>query len=176
MQQDINRLLQAVYDEFQMPLRILAVGLGVPTKDIDDLVQETIIAFYEHYPLDMKTDVKRTMLITIITHKCIDYFRRYQKERIILDADEFIETQEHVQGYGHDLMDQIVTGALYEDVKAELSKLSHDLEMTARLHLLEGYTEKEVAEKLGISGVACRARISRARKFLRENLGPKYGF
>ena len=52
MQQDINALLQAIYDDYQKPLRILALSLGVPEKDVDDIVQESIIAYYQHYPLD----------------------------------------------------------------------------------------------------------------------------
>ena len=52
MQQDINGLLQAIYDGYQKPLRILALAIGVPEKDVEDVVQETIIAYYTHYPLD----------------------------------------------------------------------------------------------------------------------------
>lgn len=176
MQQEMNELLQAMYDEFQKSLYLLAVKYGIPEKDADDLVQESIIAYYEHYPLDMRSDVKRTMLVVIIRNKIIDYFRKYHRERIILDGDGFIENQEVVLYYGQDLMDTVISEELYRDVKAAMSGLSKDLEITARLHLIEGFSETEVAEKLGISGVACRTRISRARKFLRNKLGPKYGF
>lgn len=176
MQQDINELLQAMYDEFQKPLYLLAVKYGTPVKDADDLVQEAMIAYYEHYPLDMRADLKRAMLVAIIRNKCIDYFRKYHKERIVLDGDGLIENQEVAAYYSQDLLDTIISEELYQDVKAAMSGLSKDLEITARLHLIEGFSETEVAEKLGISGVACRTRISRARKFLRNKLGPKYGF
>lgn len=176
MQQDINELLQAMYDEFQKPLHILAVKYGVLEKDADDLVQESMIAYYEHYPLDLRWDLKRAILVAIISNKCIDYFRKNHRERIILDGDEFIENQEVALSYGQDLMDKVISEELYRDVQTALSGLSKDLEITARLHLIEGFSETEVAEKLGISGVACRTRIYRARKFLRDKLGPKYGF
>ena len=175
MQQNVNALLQAMYDEFQIPLRILAINYGVPTKDADDIVQESLIAYYEHYPLDMSLEMKRAILVTIIRNKSIDYFRKYHRERIILDGDEFIENQEMALRHGQDLMDKVISEELYRDVKATMAGLSKELEITARLHLIEGFSENEVAEKLGISGGACRTRISRARKFLREELGPKYG-
>lgn len=92
-----------------------------------------------------------------------------------MDGDEFIENQEMALRHGQDLMDKVISEELYRDVKATMAGLSKELEITARLHLIEGFSENEVAEKLGISGVACRTRISRARKFLREELGPKYG-
>lgn len=174
MQQDVNALLQAMYDEFQKPLHSLAVSYGIPEKDADDLVQESLIAFYEHYPLDMSLSLKRALLVTMIRNKSIDYFRKYNRERIILDGDEFIENQEMALRHGQDLMDKVISEELYKDVQATMSGLSRDLELTARLHLIEGFSESEIAEKLGISGVACRTRISRVRKFLREELGPKY--
>lgn len=49
--------------------------------------------------------------------------------------------------------------------------LSKDLQEAAILHLIEGRPQKEVCEILGISSDACRARISRARKVLRRELG-----
>jgi len=48
--------------------------------------------------------------------------------------------------------------------------MSKDLQEAAILHLIEGRPQKEVCEILGISSDACRARISRARKFLRREL------
>ena len=46
MQQDKNDLLQEIYDKYQKTLRILARSLRVPAKDIDDVIQETIISYY----------------------------------------------------------------------------------------------------------------------------------
>lgn len=176
MQQDINELLQSIYDEYQKPLRVMAIHLGVAEKDVDDIVQETIIAYYANYPLDLKPMYKTAMLGTIIRNKSIDYFRKFQKERVIFNSGEFVEDQEMALRFGHNLMDQIISEELYQDVKRAIEKLSEDLREAARLHLIEEYTEKETAKILGISDVACRARISRARKLLRKSLGPKYDF
>ena len=176
MQQDINELLQAIYDDYQKPLRILAINFGVPEKDVDDIVQETIIAYYEHYPLDWESRYKKAMMATIVRNKSIDYFRKYQKERVIWDSENFVESPEMANRYGNDLIDQVICDELYRDVKAAITQLSKDLQAAAKLHLIEGFPEKEVAQILGITSVACRARISRARKQLKQALGPKYGF
>lgn len=175
MQQDINELLQAIYDDYQKPLRILALSLGVPEKDVDDIVQESIIAYYQHYPLDWQPRYKKSMLATIVRNKSIDYFRKYQREHVIWDSEYFLENQEISARYGDDLMDQIICEELYQDVKKAIGELSKELQAAAKLHLIEGFSEKEVAQQLGITSVACRARISRARKRLKQSLGPKYG-
>ena len=51
MQQNIDELLQSLYDVYQEPLRILARSYGIPDKDVDDIVQETFISYFEHYSL-----------------------------------------------------------------------------------------------------------------------------
>ena len=48
------------------------------------------------------------------------------------------------------------------------------MKIPAKLFLVEGIQEKQIAEMLGITPVACRARVSRAKKLLRKILGPKY--
>ena len=62
-----------------------------------------------------------------------------------MDGNEFIENQRMAHGYGQDLMDTIISEELYEDVKEAMSDLSKDLKVTARLHLIEGFSETEVA-------------------------------
>ncbi|MDO4328324.1 MAG: RNA polymerase sigma factor [Lachnospiraceae bacterium] len=176
MQQDINSLLQAIYDDYQKPLRILALAIGVPAKDVDDVVQETVISYYEHYPLDWTPGHKKSMLSTILRNKSIDYFRKNQREWLILDSEEFGEDPNMALLYGRDLLEQIIKEEINRDVNAASEQLKEDMRITAQLHLIEGIPEKEVAKMLGITAVACRARISRARKILKSILGPKYGF
>ena len=168
MQQDINELLQAIYDDYQKPLRILTLHYGVPSKDVDDIVQESIISYYEHYPLDAPPNYKKGMLATIARNKSIDYFRKNNREKLILDADNFVESEEMIFRYGDNLMDQVICDELFRDVQDAVSALSKDLNAAAKLHLIYQIPQKETAEILKITPVACRGRISRARKILRE--------
>lgn len=175
MQQDINGLLQAIYDEYQKPLRILAIDFGIPVRDADDVVQETIISYYEHYPLDWMPGPMRSMLVKILRNKSIDYLRKSQKEKLMLESMEYHRQQEINLRCSQDLFDHITNKEVYYDVNQAFGQLSKDLRAAARMQLVEGMMNKDVAKQLGISSVACRARVSRARKILRQLLGPKYG-
>lgn len=174
MQQDINDLLQAIYDDHQRPLRILAIDFGIPAKDVDDVVQETIISYYEHYLLDWMPGPKRAMLVKILRNKSIDYLRKNQKEALILDSDEFYWQREVSPGCEQYVLDQITNKEICQDVNQAFGQLPKDLKEAARMQLVEGMMSKDVAKELGITSVACRARVSRARKILRQILGPKY--
>lgn len=175
MQQDINGLLQAIYDGYKKPLRILALAIGVPEKDVEDVVQETFISYYDHYPLDWESGSMKNMLATILRNKCIDYFRKYRREWLILDSDQFNEAWESIFRYGHDLVDYMIDKEIEQDVKAAFAQLTESMQLAAKLYLVDGIPEREIAEMLDITPVACRARVSRAKKLLRKLLGDKYG-
>ena len=115
------------------------------------------------------------MLTTILRNKCIDYFRKYRREWLILDSDQFNEAWEAVFQYGHDLVDYMIDKEIEQDVKEAFAQLTESMKLAAKLYLVDGIPEREIAEMLDITPVACRARVSRAKKLLRKLLGDKYG-
>ena len=176
MQQNIDELLQSLYDVYQEPLRILARSYGIPDKDVDDIVQETFISYFEHYSLAWTPIRKKAMLVRILKNRSTDYHRKKQNQDMIsMSSEEFIEDSSLSAKYGkEDYLEKIFEDEVYEAIRNAISKMSKDLQDAAILHLIEGRPQKEVAEILGISIEACRTRISRARKFLRNELGDDY--
>lgn len=57
-----------------------------------------------------------------------------------------------------------------EDLREAIDSLPETLRTPLLLHYMEGYPDKETAKALGISQVAVRNRIWRARRLLREQL------
>ena len=72
MRQEINELLEKIYNQYQKPLRVLVRSYGVPSKDVEDIVQETIISYYQHYPLDWPPKLMKTLLGIILRNKSVD--------------------------------------------------------------------------------------------------------
>ena len=66
MQLDRDELLQAMYEEYQGPLRRVTKNNGIPDGYVDDIVQETFVAYFNHYPLDWTDAQKKAMLMTIL--------------------------------------------------------------------------------------------------------------
>ena len=62
-----------------------------------------------------------------------------------------------------------------QDVRAAFAQLTESMQLPAKLYLVDGIPEREIAKMLDITPVACRARVSRAKKLLRKLLGSKYG-
>ena len=53
MEPMINEMFQSMYETYQESLRIIAMHYKIPRDDVDDIVQETFISYYEHYPVNM---------------------------------------------------------------------------------------------------------------------------
>ena len=59
MQQDADQKLRTMYKDFEPILRTVAKNQGVSVDDIDDMIQETYLAYYLKYPLDWMKNRRR---------------------------------------------------------------------------------------------------------------------
>ena len=69
MQQDDDQVLRTMYKDFEPILRTIAKNQGVFVDDIDDMIQETYLAYYLKYPLDWNEKQKKAMLVRILKNK-----------------------------------------------------------------------------------------------------------
>ena len=67
-----------------------------------------------------------------------------------------------------DVIDEPAVTYEYKDEMEELYQLKPKEQMVLRMYYYEGYSLQEIAVVLGISEVAVRQRLSRARKALKE--------
>lgn len=113
MEPMINEMFQSMYETYQESLRIIAMHYKIPRDDIDDIVQETFISYYEHYPVNMSN--RKSMLTTILIRKCLDYWRKYRPESISMDSEEGkIEVGNLLHLVSKDIADTVVDKEKYK--------------------------------------------------------------
>lgn len=178
MQHDENMLLQSMYEEYQGVLSLVAKNSGMPYDEIEDVIQETFISYYQNYPLEWPVKQKKAMLIKIVKHKCIDYYRRnsHFEQVSVVDSANFDETELITRYMMGDSLDAIVRDEIYQEVRGYIEDMKKDWRDVAMLYFVEEREIKEICSVLKISGTVCRSRISRARKYLKTLLEPKYRF
>ena len=49
MEQEMNELFQLIYETYKIPLRVIARRCGIPYDETDDIIQETLVAYYQTY-------------------------------------------------------------------------------------------------------------------------------
>ena len=170
-QQEEDLLINAIYKDYGKLLKKLAINNGVELDDVEDLIQDTIVSYYLAYDLTLPENEKLALLGRILINKSRDIYRRnahYQTVGLNTEEDEI----EFLKG--HFLPDSALQSVMRDEYYRAVRKCILGMRKIWRdviiLHIIEGRPEREVAKLLDISETACRARISRARKYLREAL------
>ena len=90
MRQEHKELLRELYETYQKALRLAAFGKKVPECEVDDIIQDTFVAFMDNYGdrfPDWNDAQIKGMLMKIFYNRCNDYFRNKQRhEEISIDT------------------------------------------------------------------------------------------
>lgn len=174
--EDENLLLQSIYGEYQGLLRRIAKTLNVPDMELDDVVQETFIAYFENYSLSWSDTRKKGMLIKILKRKSIDCLRKNgHYEKVSLDEGDAVNEVAMLTRYVvTDPLDVILGEEALLKITGEISNMREEWKEMAILYFLEQLTIPEICEILKIPGTVCRSRIYRTRVCLKKILGPSF--
>lgn len=174
--EDENLLLQSIYGEYQGLLRRIAKTLNVPDMELDDVVQETFIAYFENYSLSWTDTRKKGMLIKILKRKSIDCLRKNgHYEKVSLDEEDAVNEVAMLTKFViTDPLDVILGEEALLKITREISNMREEWKEMAVLYFLEQLTIPEICEMLEIPGTVCRSRIYRTRVCLKKILGPNY--
>ena len=96
----------------------------------------------------------------IIINQAIDHYRSNKNTDITYD--EFLPDAE--------LPEEVISTMTAEDIILQLQKLPDTYRVIFILYEIEGYSHKEISDKLNISEAACRKNLSRAKHLLRTIL------
>ncbi|MCK6065182.1 MULTISPECIES: RNA polymerase sigma factor [Microbacterium] len=139
----------------------------VPAEDAADLVSDTFLAAWQSSRTSrVEPDLLRAWLFGI-ARKVLSRYRRGRSRRSALSdrlratlaADDM--TQQTPVAGGHELG---------EHVRSLIACLPEIDQEIVRLVYWDGFTQEEVSTVLGKPATAVRARLSRARKVLRDQL------
>lgn len=170
MVQEKSSLFEELYRAYLVPLKKTAANIGVAYDDIEDLVQETMLCYYDKYPLDWNNKQKRAMLGKILRNKWIDQYRKnshYTAVSIDNWDDAVIVTKKLIV---RDTLSYVIDNEVYKELRTMIDKLKDEWRVIILLHVVDGVPIKKISSSLGIREAACRTRISRAKKYLREQI------
>lgn len=167
-----KQLFHSIYEKYYPLLRVIADKNGIEKDDVEDIVQDTFIAYYTHYPLDLEPCQIRAVLGAIMKNRCIDYLRKRNRHPMMYYDPQRVEEVEMVRDkmIGQDALTTLIEKEKYDTVWAGLKAMRDDWAQVFILHFVHGKSMKEVAKILGTTDAACRTRITRGRKYLEEYL------
>jgi len=128
-----------------------------------DLAQETFVKAFRAYDTLVDRDRARAWLYQIAGRTALDELRRRQIVR-------FVPWTGESRGVDPSAEDMALDRRLHGDLERALGQIPSRQRMALLLAEVQGINGAELAESLGVSHVAARALLSRARESLRQAL------
>ena len=126
--------------------------------DVQDILQEAFIRIFKSMnSFDENRGSFKNWTIRIAINTAINEGKKRVKHRGVDRGDVHLPVQP----------DAIHNMAI-EDLIKTLGGMPHEQHTVLNLHLVDGFSHKEIAEMLGITAEVSRQRLTRARKWVRE--------
>ena len=134
------------------------------TNEVDDLLQEILLSIHRaRHTYDGNRPYK-PWVYAIAKFRLQDHLRAHYADQL-RHADDLSELEDY-------LHENVTESAIsYESISREVKKLPKKQATIVQLMHQEGYTAKEVAEKLGMNESAVKVAAHRAYKILHQKLG-----
>lgn len=125
-------------------------------QDAEDAVHNSFLNIIKKFSKFQNTSAKdlAPQVVVIARNEAISLLRKRKDAEPLEDWEGFAETAEEVSGY-HALVDTF-------------ARLPQTYQAAMEMKLLLGYSDGEIAAKLGLSKTAVSVRISRGRRLLRD--------
>ena len=166
MQQSLNGDSRAYASLLKETARLLRPFLSkrlYASAEVDDVLQEILISIHKaRHTYDGERPYK-PWAFAIAKFRLQDHLRAHYADHLH-DAEDFSELEEHLPD------DVTETEFNYESISGEVDKLPEKQATILRLMHQDGYTAKEIAEKIGMNESAVKVAAHRAYKVLREKL------
>jgi RNA polymerase sigma-70 factor (ECF subfamily) len=140
-------------------VKFISRKVGDPA-DVEDLVQETMLAIYDSLPLFKGKSAFLTWAYGIAKHEIADFYRKRKIKQVVFSKLPFLK--------------ELVSEALgpeleYQEIEAKtkilktLKKLGEGYARLLRLKYIDGLSMHQIAKELDLTVKAVESRLTRAR-------------
>ena len=154
--------LKTVYEAYSQRMRNACIRITQEDEDtVDDLVQESFIRVY--YSLEKLKDASKfgEWVVAITKNVSLRYLERKRKIQVL----PFSEI-----GDGFDVESSYTSDSKLEEKELfeQIDKLPSGYRNVFRMAVMDGFSHKEIAEKLGIEPHSSSSQLTRAKVLLRN--------
>lgn len=156
------------------PLLSKAQRLTASDAEAEDLVQETYMRAFRSYGTFRSGTNLRAWLFRILTNAHINRYRARKRRPEETGLDELEDASLHRRAteepWGQSAEDALLEQISESEVLSAVESLAPAYRRTVLLADVEGYSYKEIAERLDIPIGTVMSRLHRGRRILRDSL------
>lgn len=144
---------------------LFAVALRYTNSKIDaeDVVQMAWVKIFSKLGTFSENNSFEGWMRRIVVNTAITLYRKNQKHANQLDIQEVHATPKDIEAFKECEFTR-------EELEKAIDVLPHGYGMVFKLYVIDGYKHKEIAEMLGIEINTSKSQLSRAKKFLQNQL------
>jgi RNA polymerase sigma factor (SigZ family) len=157
---------EQLWEDFHIPLRQFIRAQVRDEQQADDLLQEVFLKIHAHLDAVRTRDKVGSWLYQIARHVVSDYYRARQSEATTALPDDIAERLMEPE---EDEENEAVQ-SLLPCILPLVQRLPQPYRQALLLTEVEGMSQKELAQRLGLSFSGAKSRVQRARDKLRELL------
>lgn len=163
---------EAFYDRHHRPAFALAYRIMNGDHALaEDVVQESFLALWRYaHTFKPERGNARTWFFSIVHHRALNAVRRLKPKATSEPIDAI--AGELPAGEAYDVWAQVTRGLDATNVRAALALLPPEQQEAVALAFLGGYSNTEVAERLGIPLGTVKSRIRLGMQKMRVTLAP----
>jgi RNA polymerase sigma factor (sigma-70 family) len=165
----------ALYDRFGRRAYSLARRVCADDGLAEDVVQEAFLSFWRAPDrFDPQRGRFGPWMLTLVHHRAVDAVRRQSAatRRTVPEVEEGADRLAPAgPGADRDALAAVEAG----HIRAALQRLTEDQRTALALAYFGGYTQREIAARLGVPLGTVKSRMFTGIRRLRELLGPEFG-
>ncbi len=150
---------KALYDRFSTKMMGLCYRYVRNRADAEDILQEGFIKVFTSLKQFQSTGSLEGWIRRIMVNTAINFLNKNKR------LQYRIEIEDHTQPAGPEAAD---AGVHQADILSMLHQLPTGYRTIINLYAIEGYSHKEIGEKLGIAEVTSRSQYSRGKEMLKK--------
>jgi len=152
-----------LYLKYRVKWYMLCLRYGKTKQEADDILQEGLIqVFKDLYQFDERRSKFDTWSSRLISHAALRYLKKNSWHQTFADIDEINEPIEKIET----IYDQLAAKELIELIR----ELPMGYRIVFNMHVLEGYSHKEIASELDITEGTSKSQLFKAKKMLRQKI------
>lgn len=154
--EDEKQKFASVYEQYHEKMEAIALHILGSQYDAEDAVQNAFLQVIRHFEKidEIPCEELPFWLISIVKNEALMILRKKRDVIPLEDRDGFERSVDGAAGY--------------MELVGSFRQLPETYRAVLEMKLLIGYTDKEIARKLGISETAVSSRASRGRALLRK--------